>query len=154
MNGVVGVHGKKAVITDCVIYTQPLIKFIKMVNAVSFPGFHIHKQMPHPPSFGMGRQSVYLVVCMVITHKIFINRIINRCMLVKWFTVIISFWYLKWFVLVTKTLLHTCTFHWRPKNSNGASTSTHPWQSDLLYCKGSNPFDVAPGKFDWCQTRC
>ena len=29
-------------------------------NAISFTGFHIHKQIPHPP--GMGHQLVYLVV--------------------------------------------------------------------------------------------
>ena len=43
-NAVVGVHGEK-----------------KRVVATSFTCFHIHKQMPHPPSFGMGHQSVYLV---------------------------------------------------------------------------------------------
>ena len=45
-NAVVGVHGGKI--------TWPLFKFIKIVNVTSLPGFHIHKQMPHPPSFGMG----------------------------------------------------------------------------------------------------
>ena len=34
----------------------------KIVNATSLPGFHTCKQMPHPPSFGMGHQSVYLVL--------------------------------------------------------------------------------------------
>ena len=43
------------------------------VNMTSLPGFHIRKQMPHPPSFGLLRQSVYLVLYVVITHKIFIN---------------------------------------------------------------------------------
>jgi len=34
----------------------------KIVNATSFTGVHICKQMPHPQSFGMGHQSVYLVL--------------------------------------------------------------------------------------------
>ena len=38
-----GSTGKKHVITDR-----------KIFNATFFPGFHIYKQMPHPPSFGMG----------------------------------------------------------------------------------------------------
>ena len=46
-NAVVGVHGqKKSVITDCIIYKRPLF----IINATSFPGFHLRKQMPHPPS--------------------------------------------------------------------------------------------------------
>jgi len=48
-----------------------LDKLIKIVNATSLPGFHIRKQIPHPPSFGMGHQSVYKVL---YVHKIFINR--------------------------------------------------------------------------------
>jgi len=52
-------HYKKPVMTDRVIYTRPLFKIF---NATSFTGFCIHKQMPHPPSFGMGHQSVYLVL--------------------------------------------------------------------------------------------
>jgi len=39
---------------------QTLFKLIKIVNVTSLPGFHIRKQMPHPLSFGMGHQSVYL----------------------------------------------------------------------------------------------
>ena len=39
------------VIKDRIIYTQPLFKFIKIINVSSLPGFHIRKQMPHPPSF-------------------------------------------------------------------------------------------------------
>ena len=58
-NVVIGVHCKKRVITDRVIYTRPLFKIF---NATSFTGFHIRKQMPHPPSFGMGHQTVYLVL--------------------------------------------------------------------------------------------
>jgi len=30
-----------------------------IVKATYFPGFHVRKQMPHPPSFGMGHQSLY-----------------------------------------------------------------------------------------------
>ena len=40
-NAVVGVHGKKRVITDIVKYMRPLFKLVKIVNATSFPGFHI-----------------------------------------------------------------------------------------------------------------
>jgi len=36
---------------------------------------HIRKQMPHPPSFGMGHQSVYLVYS--YNTQTFINRGIN-----------------------------------------------------------------------------
>jgi len=39
-----------------------MFKLIKIVNATSLSGFHIRKQMPHPPSFGMVHQSVYLVL--------------------------------------------------------------------------------------------
>ena len=74
---------KKRVKTDRVIYTRPLFKLIKIINAISLPGFHIRKQIPRPPSFGMGHQSVYLVLYVVITHKIFLNHVIDRCMLVK-----------------------------------------------------------------------
>jgi len=49
---------KSRVIKDCVIYTRLLFKIF---NAASFTGFHISKQMPHPPSFRMGHQSVYLL---------------------------------------------------------------------------------------------
>ena len=35
---------------------------VQNLNATSFTGFHIRKQMPHPQSFGMGHQSVYLVL--------------------------------------------------------------------------------------------
>ena len=52
-----GSTGKKCVIMDRVIYKPPLF----IVNATSFPGFHLRKQMPHPPSFGMGHQTVYLI---------------------------------------------------------------------------------------------
>jgi len=52
---VVGSTGKKRVITDRFIYTQPLF----IVDGTSFPGFHLRKQMSHPPSFGMGHQSLY-----------------------------------------------------------------------------------------------
>ena len=51
--------GQKRVKMDRVIYTRPLFKIF---NAISFTGFHMRKQMPHPPSFGMGHQSVYLVL--------------------------------------------------------------------------------------------
>ena len=53
------VHGKKSNITDRVIYMPPLFKIF---NATSFTGFHMRKQMPHPLSFDMGHQSVYLVL--------------------------------------------------------------------------------------------
>ena len=36
-----GSTGKKRVITDLVIYMRPLFKLVKIVNATSFPGFHI-----------------------------------------------------------------------------------------------------------------
>jgi len=71
------------VITDRVIYTQPLFKLIKIVNTTSLPGIQIRKPMHHPASFGKGHQSVYLVLYVAETHKIFVNRGINRCMLVK-----------------------------------------------------------------------
>ena len=58
-NGAVGVHGNKRVITDRVIYTRPLFKIF---NATSFTGCYICKQMLHPLSFGIGHQSVYLVL--------------------------------------------------------------------------------------------
>jgi len=48
------VKGKKRIITDRVLYTQPLFKLIKIVNATSFPGLVFR----YPPSFG--HQSVYL----------------------------------------------------------------------------------------------
>ena len=80
-NAVVGVHVKKiCVITDCLMYTRPLFKLIKIVNEASSPGFHIRKQMPHQPSFGVGHQSV-VVSFIVMTHLLFINRSINRCVL-------------------------------------------------------------------------
>jgi len=37
-----------------------MFKFIKIVNVTSLLGFHKRKQMPHPLSFAMGHQSVYL----------------------------------------------------------------------------------------------
>ena len=56
--------------------------------------------------------SVSVFSFMVITHKLFINRGINRCTLVELFVVAIDLLYLfhsdtyaKWFVLVTKTRL-------------------------------------------------
>ena len=74
-----GSTGKIRVIADCVIYMRPLFKIFN----TTLPGFHIRKQMPHPPSFGMQYQLVYLVLYVVITHKIFLNRGFNRCMSVK-----------------------------------------------------------------------
>ena len=53
-NAVVGVHGKKT------RYNGPRYIHATVVQT-SFTCFHIRKQMPHPPSFGMGHQSVYLV---------------------------------------------------------------------------------------------
>ena len=88
---------KIPVIKDCIIYTRPLFKLIKVVNATSLPGFHIRKQMVWDIS-----HSVFS--CKVITHEIFINRGINRCMLVKqlscnWFNVFFhSDTYVKWFI--------------------------------------------------------
>ena len=49
-----GSTGKKLVIAD-----RPYNETLFIVKATSFPGFHIRKQMPHPPSFGMGHQSLY-----------------------------------------------------------------------------------------------
>jgi len=49
-----GSTGKKHVLTDRIIYMRPLFKLIKIINATPLPGFHIRKQMPHLPSFGMG----------------------------------------------------------------------------------------------------
>ena len=60
-NAVVGVHGKNCIIKDRVIYSRPLFKIFN-ATSFTFTGFHICKQMPHPPSLGMGRQSVYLVI--------------------------------------------------------------------------------------------
>jgi len=54
-NALVGVHEIK-------ISGPHYIHVTVVQNATSFKGFHIHKQMPHPPSFGMGYQSVYLVL--------------------------------------------------------------------------------------------
>jgi len=50
------------VIMDRVKYIRPLLKLIKIINATSLSGFHIRKQMSHPPSFGLGHQSGYLVL--------------------------------------------------------------------------------------------
>ena len=36
-----------------------ITRVLLIFNATSFPGFHVRKQMPHPPSFGMGHQSLY-----------------------------------------------------------------------------------------------
>ena len=56
-NAVVGVHGKKTHNNGpCYIHAT-----VKIFNTAFFTGFPIRKQMPHPPSFGMGHQSVYLV---------------------------------------------------------------------------------------------
>ena len=44
-----------------VITHRVILPLFKIFNAISFTCFHIRKQMPHPPSFGMGHQSVYLV---------------------------------------------------------------------------------------------
>ena len=52
---------------DRVIYTRPWFQLNKIVNATSLAGFHIRKQMPHPPSFGMRHHSVDLVLYVVIT---------------------------------------------------------------------------------------
>jgi len=53
-------------------YSRPCYIHVTVVQieATSLPGFHIRKQMHHPLSFGMGHQSVYLAVYVVI---IFIN---------------------------------------------------------------------------------
>ena len=64
-NAVVRVHREKCVLTDCIIYTRPLFKIF---NATSFTSFYLRKQMPHPQSFGMGHQSVYLVLWLLHTH--------------------------------------------------------------------------------------
>ena len=42
---------------NAVVRVRPLF----IVNTPSSPGFHLRKQMPHLPSFGMGNQSLFLV---------------------------------------------------------------------------------------------
>ena len=66
-NAVVGVHGKKARYIHATV-VHNLLRDL----------FHMRKQLPHPPSFGMGHQSVYLVLYVAITQTI----LKLRCMLV------------------------------------------------------------------------
>ena len=60
-----GSPGKTASLYYTVIYMRPLFKIF---NATSFTGFYIRKQMPHPTSFGMGHQSVYLILWLQHTN--------------------------------------------------------------------------------------
>ena len=55
-----------------VIYTQPLF----IVNATSFPGFHWHKQMPHPPI-----RVILESQCIALEQKaiFFLDRYIKFC---------------------------------------------------------------------------
>ena len=104
----------------------------------SFTCFHIRKQMPHPPSFGMGHKSVYLVYSYNTQtfHKswyqqVYVSRIIKLQLIYC-----IYFIQIPQIVLVTKTHLHV---HKLSKNRNGPSTSqpTLLDKQTLLYCKGS-----------------
>ena len=68
------VHGKRT----RVIYMRPLFKIF---NATSFTGFHIRKTNAPPIIIWYGA-TVSVFSFMVITHKLFINRGINRFTLV------------------------------------------------------------------------
>ena len=58
-NAVVRVHGENALKRNA-LYTHDRCSIF--LPSTSFTGFHVRKQMPHPPSFGMGHQLVYLVL--------------------------------------------------------------------------------------------
>ena len=112
----------KRVITDSVMYTRPLFKIF---NTTSFTCFHIRKQMPHPPSFGIGHQSVYLVYSYNTQtfHKswyqqVYVGRIIELQLIYCIYFIQIP---VKLLVLVTKT--HCTHVHKRSNNRNGPSTS-------------------------------
>ena len=75
-----GPRGKMGIITDLVIYTQPLYKLIRIVNSLHQVFTYVNKYLS---TIIWNGTSVSICGFIIITHELFINRSINGCMLVK-----------------------------------------------------------------------
>ena len=123
-----GVHGKKRVITDHFIYTRLLFKIL---NATSSHVFTYVNKCPTQRHLVWDiRQWLSVFSFIVITHTLFINRSINRCTFINVFNYL-NYWCLLCNLVASLKTSHH--LHCRP------SLSRFPPAAAVLFCKQKLP---------------